>query len=79
MKVNVAVAPTASVASVHCTGPAAPAGGVLHDQPAGAVIAWNTVWAGTAVESETLVAGRSSSVGSNGCWLVSALFVTVIV
>ena len=79
VRVNVAVAPTGIVASVHWIGPAAPAGGVAQDQPAGAVIAWNTVCPGTAVESETLAAGRSSSVGSNGCWSASALLVTVMV
>ena len=51
----------------------------LQDQPAGTVSDWNTVCAGTAVVSDTLAAGRSSSVGLNDAVSASALFVTVIV
>ena len=66
-------------ATVHITGPVLPGAGMLQDQPAGTVSDWNTVCAGTAVVSDTLAAGRSSSVGLNVAVSVSALFLTVIV
>ena len=71
--------PAGSDGIVHCTGPLPPAAGAAQDQPAGAISDWNTVCAGTAVVSDTLAAGRSSSVGLNDAVSVSALFVTVIV
>jgi hypothetical protein len=73
VSVNVAVAPTGSDGLVHCTGPLPPTAGWLQFQPAGTVSDWNTVWAGTAVVSDTLAAGRSSSVGLNDAVSVSAL------
>src|SRR5579871_769876 len=71
-------APAASVAAVQVTWPLAPTAGVEQVQPDGAVMAWNPVCAGIAMVIDTLAAGRSSSVGSYGCWLVSALLVTVM-
>src|SRR5215471_907345 len=79
VSVNVAVPPAGSDARLHWIGPLPPIPGVAQDQPAGAVSDWNVVWAGMAVVSDTFVAGRSSSVGAYDGWLVSALFVTVMV
>src|SRR5262249_54418298 len=76
VSVNVAVPPGGSEARLHWIGPLPPIPGVAPAQPAGAVSDWKAVWGGPALVSDTLVAGRSSSVGAYEGWFVSALFVT---
>src|SRR3954447_23617361 len=75
ISVNAPLAPTARDGIVHVIGPVPPIAGVVQLHPAGAVHDWHVVWAGTAVVSETFAAGRSSFVGANEGWLVSALLV----
>src|SRR4029079_9815012 len=67
VSVDVAAAATGSSGLVHCTGPLPPTAGWLQFQPAGTVSDWSTVCAGTAVVSDTLAAGRASSVGLQQC------------
>src|SRR5262245_42630893 len=62
VRLNCAEAPGASEATVQLTCPAPPAAGVVQDHPAGTDSALNTVPAGIASVSDTLSAGRSSSV-----------------
>src|SRR5215468_10258624 len=66
VRLNCAEAPGASEAAVQFTCPAPPAAGVVQDHPAGADRDLNTVPAGIASTSDTLSAGRSSSVGRKG-------------
>ena len=56
VSVNCAVAPFASEAAVQVTSPLAPTAGVVHDQPAGAVIDWKVVDDGTVSTNETFAA-----------------------
>src|SRR6266508_11636 len=66
VRLNCAEAPAASEEAVQFTCPAPPAAGLAQDHPAGADSDLNTVPAGIASVSDTLSAGRSSSVGRKG-------------
>src|SRR5262245_37931896 len=66
VRLNCAEAPGGSEATVQFTFPTPPAAGAVQDHPAGADSDLNRVPAGTALVSDTLSAGRSSSAGRKG-------------
>src|SRR5262245_58231052 len=78
-RLNCAESPGASEDATQFTLPMPPAAGVAQDHPAGADRDLNTVPAGIASVSDTLSAGRSSSVGRKLATSLSLLFLTVIV
>src|SRR5688572_27480983 len=79
VRLNCAEAPEGSNGDVQFTCPALPAAGVVQDHPVGADRDLNTVPAGIASVSDTLLAGRSSSLGRKASRSLSWLFLTVIV